>query len=334
MGHHVVGVDTRSPEIERRRHTLIERLRRKVCGPRDLGQINDQVFTLVAKYHPEILWIDKGLIIEPRTLLRVKDVSPKTVTVSYSPDDMLNPDNQSPQYLQGIPLYDLHVSTKSYNVPELGEMGARAALFVNNAYCPQVHRPMVLTPEERRRVGGPVGFIGTYEAERAALLVWLAHQGVPVKIWGQWPKSGMRGVKNLTVMNASLWGEEYAKGLCAFDINLAFLKKKNRDLQTTRTMEIPACGTFMLAERTNEHLDLFLEGQEAEFFGSPDELLTKIRYYLDHEEERRRIAAAGLARCRRSGYGNPETLAKILKHLADHHLIGSTRCQENSTIIT
>ena len=52
----------------------------------------------------------------------------------------------------------------------------------------------------------------------------------------------------------------------------------------------------MLAERTPEHCALLEESVEAEFFDSLDELAAKCAYYLAHEKERRRIAAAGFRR--------------------------------------
>jgi spore maturation protein CgeB len=81
---------------------------------------------------------------------------------------------------------------------------------------------------------------------------------------------------------------------------------RRKDLQTTRSIEIPACGAFRLAERTNEHLELFSEGKEVEIYETNKELLEKVTCYLIHEQERQRIAQAGRERCIRSGYSNHE----------------------------
>jgi spore maturation protein CgeB len=133
-----------------------------------------------------------------------------------------------------------------------------------------------------------------------------------VRVWGAFWDAFTEPHDDVCVERREVYGHEYAKALCATKINLAFLRKVNRDKQTQRSIEIPACGAFMLAERTEEHLGLFREGVEAEFFSTDEELLRKTRYYLSHEEERLRIGLAGRERCLRDGYSHAERLAKVL----------------------
>ena len=82
-------------------------------------------------------------------------------------------------------------------------------------------------------------------------------------------------------------------------------------------MEIPACGGFMLAERTPDHQELFEEDKEAVFFdiNNPNELLEKALYYLEHEKERKAIAKAGRERCLKSGYSQHERLTWMLQQI-------------------
>jgi len=71
----------------------------------------------------------------------------------------------------------------------------------------------------------------------------------------------------------------------------------------------------MLAERTSEHLTMFQEGEEAEFFDSSQELLSKCRAYLADGRSRQTIADRGYQRCLRDGYSNEARLATILPRL-------------------
>ena len=60
-----------------------------------------------------------------------------------------------------------------------------------------------------------------------------------------------------------------------------------------RVLDIMACGGFVLSNRQPEIAEYFGEGVEIATFGSMEECMDKVHYYLAHEEERRRIAEAG-----------------------------------------
>ncbi len=316
LGHELRVVTTVKAEAsETVRPSLAKRIGHKLLGPRDLTGANAEILSAIRDSSFDVLWIDKGLTIRPETLAGVRNIQPACQIVGFSPDDMMNPGNQSKGFLKGLPLYHFYVTNKSYNVQELKGLGCPEVLFTDNAYDPHTHRPMAVSAEEEQRLGGAVGFIGQWEPDRAESLRHLGRAGLPVRVWGYtWER--MHDVPSSVLLeNRPLWGDDYAKAICAFKINLCFLRKSNRDLQTTRTLEIPACGAFMLAERTDEHARLFDEGREAEFFSNDDELLDKIRHYLEHEDERLRIARAGCERCLRDRYSNSERLRQILERI-------------------
>jgi spore maturation protein CgeB len=66
-----------------------------------------------------------------------------------------------------------------------------------------------------------------------------------------------------------------------------------------RDFEVPACGGFYLVEQAPDYDGLFERGREVETWRTVGELIDKIRYYLDHENERAAIAAAGRQRALR-----------------------------------
>jgi len=296
---------------------LYRSLRRRVGYPLEWKRENGAICAAARHKAFDVLWIDKGLTIRPSTLRYVRRHTPHAKIVTYYSDDMGNPDNQSRYWLMSVPCYDLHVTTKSYNVSELRAMGAKDVLFVDKSYDPHTHRAIRLTDEDRARYGADVCFIGGYEEQRALSLLRLARAGIRLRVWGtRWHRLTEPSPPGLQLEHRPVYGNEYAKTICASKINLCFLRKANRDLQTARSIEIPACGGFMLAERTAEHLRLFKEGKEADYFDSQAELVDKIRYYLDRPQERRSIGDAGYQRCLRSGYSNHHRLLTVLRRIA------------------
>jgi hypothetical protein len=309
LNHKVIPMDTEPQQIT----GIVSRIMNKLGYPIDIWHVNQQLIVAAKQQKPNIVWIDKVLIIWPDTLQAIKRLNSETIMVGYSPDDMAQRHNQSKYWLNGLNLYDVYFTTKTYNAIELRAMGAKYPIFISNAYDPETHRPIPITSEERLALGSPVGFIGAWEYDRAEKMLALASSGIKVRMWGwQGRADWVNKHPNLIVENKPLWSHDYTKAICSFDIALCFLRKINRDRQTTRSIEIPACGTFMLAERTDEHLELFEEGKEAEFFSSTEELIEKTHFYLSNENLRKKIAAAGRERCIRSGYDYPSRMRWML----------------------
>lgn len=282
----------------------------------DLQGTNEEICNKVKNNEYDLIWIDKGIIINQETFDTIQKKQPNAKLVGYSPDYMCNRHNQTKQFLESLCYYDVYVTTKSYAVPKLKEMGCKDVYFVGNAYQDGFHKPYLLTSEEHARFDCEVGFIGAWEQERSDSICFLADHGIHVKVWGskEW-KIIIQKHPNVEFAGRELLDNNYCKAICGSKISLCFLRKKNLDLQTTRSIEIPACGSLMIAERTDEHRALFKENEEAVFFESNDELLEKVKYYIEHEKERKVIALAGHNRCLNSGYSNKGRIKEIIEYV-------------------
>ncbi len=299
-------------------YKLANRLFQKYRLPLNLPDENNtniKIKKLVKNNNYDLIWIDKGLTIKPTTLRYIKKLQPKAKIVSYTADNMAERHNQSLNFLNCVNLYDYHITTKSYIIEDLKKLGAKNVIFTYQSYESSFHYPRELAETEKEHLGGNVGFIGIWEQERCNSILYLVNNGIKVKVFGGGEWLNYKNYHPNLSIHPAVFSEDYSKALQAFKISLCFLRKLNHDLHTSRSMEIPACGGFMLAERTSEHKQLFTEGKEAEFFSSNQELLEKCLFYLSHKKERIEIAKNGYLRCLHSGYSNAETLKRIINTL-------------------
>lgn len=311
LGHEVRTFDDEKYDPSPR--TLAGRWLRKRRGrpePRLVNELNRAIVHAVQEFRPRLIFFVKAYHVVPETLEQVRRLAPCYV---YMNDDMFNRANQTPTFYPNCPLFDLVLTTKSYNVREFHAAGAPQAVYIANAYDPRIHFPCRPSPEERAAMEGDVAFIGTFRPTRADDLNRIVALGdLKLNIWGGgWNK--MNRIDNLhhrrrwrsllpCVHPRELWCGDMGKAIQSNKITLGLLYRENRDLQTSRSFEIPACGGFMLAERTEEHRMYFEEDKEAAYFNSFDELRDKLRFYAAHDAVRERIALAGYRRCLESPY--------------------------------
>jgi hypothetical protein len=317
LGHSVVGIPvvrTRRDAQTYPRPRLVDRVARRLGRPIDRARTNERILRKVDATDFDALWIERGLTVRRATLEAVRRLQPDLELIAFSEDDLFLGHNQSRTWREALPCYDLVVTTKRRNArpDELPALGARDVHYEAKTFDPSFHFPRAFTASDVERVGGDVGFVGTFERERAEQCLALAEHGIEVRVfgggWDHWRDRHPR----LRVEGRPVGGEDYCLALCATRIQLGFLRRQNRDEHTDRSVEIPACGGFMLAERSDEHLELFTEDEEAAYFGSTNELIASVEHYLAHEEERRAIAGRGHARCWSSDYSHHGAVARIL----------------------
>lgn len=296
--------------------TLAERIRYRLRRPHDEAGTNEALIRAAAQ-GCDLVWLENARVVKPGTLAALKRLAPGAALVWYCEDDMMNPRLGSVWIDRALPLFDLWVTTKSFNArtEEMPSRGVRRVLFVDNSYDPAIHRRLNLTADERAAFVADVAFVGTYEKPRAASLLRLADAGVTVRVWGNgW--TGLAGAHpRLLVEGRPIYDDDYARVIGASRINLAFLRKANRDLQTCRTVEIPACGGFMLHERSAEAERLFRPDQEAGYFGDDDDLVSACRVWLANEQRRQVVAEAGWQRAQQ-GHAHIDRLRTVLAALA------------------
>lgn len=286
----------------------IERVFNKLKMPLDFDDVNERVKAVSGAF--DYIVVPKGNFIKPNTLIRLKENNPGAILISWSLDDMYAWHNRSIFYTLGLKIYDLVVTTKSFNIQELPRLGAKKILYVNQPYSERYHKPN----KDDGGIQHDVIFIGHSESDRFNKMLFLAKNGVEINIYGPgWDdKKYIDAHPNLKVHKKQLIGDEYSKAISNSKVTLCFLRKLNRDLHTSRSVEIPACKGLMIAERTIEHSALFEEDKEALYFSNQEELLSKVNEMLDNEAKRIAIASAGYLRCTNSGYGYDNMFRKIL----------------------
>ncbi len=315
LGHTVVTVDPysmlpSSPAVGPWRRYggslgLVEIIRRRVL--QSLKQIGSGRFDLV--------WIDHGDLVSARLVDDLKKRA--SLVVCYNTDDPFGPRDRLlyREFLKALPHYDLMVVVREVNVQEAYRHGAKSVLRVFMSADEVAHRPRQLTAAEREEWASEVVFVGTAFRERGPFLAKLVRLGVPLSIYGngyqrlsEWPllQPHWRAANAESV-------EGYASAISAAKVCLGLLSVGNRDLHTTRSMEIPSLGGVLCAQRTPEHLALYEEDREAVFWDGPEECAAKCLALLADDIRRQAVAAAGQRRYLTSPWRNMQVVQSVLE---------------------
>ena len=299
-GHAVelIGSDLFFPAVDR---SLTARGLRRALAPFFRAQYNRHVAAVVRRLRPDFVVVCKGTAIAPATLadIRGRGIWLCNVMPDISVEGHWLLDRRIFGYFEHV------FTTKSFGVADFrARLGARGASFLPHGFDPQVHRPIRPERGRRRSAPRPVSFIGSWTPRKQAYLERLVEAigWDKLDVWGDgWGRIRTPALRR-AIHDGPVFGDFYAAAVSESRINLGLLYEGHRgarsgDVTTERTFHIPACGGFLLHERTAELADYYEEGRECACFASPGELVEKVSYYLDNDDERVRIASAGHRRC-------------------------------------
>jgi spore maturation protein CgeB len=298
--------------------TLLGKLTMRLAAGPSVNRLNGDLIRIAEREKPDVVWTDKLLGMQPKTLEKLRAMG--IATVSYMIDNPFGTrsDPGWRLYMKNIPHYDLHVVQRDANIADYKARGARDVIKIQTAYEPTIHFPPPAgwTDANRDR---EVSFIGTPYDQRGEFLTRLWKEfGFPVTVSGGLVWKQHLSAEASAAMyrgDGELFRDVYREGIWKSKINLSFLTHSNKDEFAHKSFEIAACEGFLLAERSDGHVQRFVEDVEAVFFSTMEECVEKIRRYLPDEAARSRIAAAGRIRAERGGYHNDRQVGLIVQRV-------------------
>jgi spore maturation protein CgeB len=256
----------------------------------------------------DLVWIDKGVFIDPQIVHSLKQQSGKLV--HFTPDPAFTY-HRSNLFYDALSLYDYCITTKSFEIESYKKYGVKT-IVCTQGYDPQVHKPHHNFKEK-----DGVVFIGHKEEEREFIISELVDKNIRVTIAGNhWDKfAAKRKHKlNLIYKGKGIFGDDYAHELSGALLGLGFLSRWVPELHTTRTFEIPACKTALITEHNPEIGSVFSD-EEVIYYDDPDEAITKVEYYLAKRDKLIPYTENGYTKVTGGGYSYYEILSKILKQI-------------------
>lgn len=279
--------------------------------------IDGPVLRRVQESKPELVWVDQGELLGPKLLRSLRAYC--VPIVNYTSDDPFGGRDNGLRfrlYLKALPYYDLLAVVREVNVAEALHHGARRVIRIFMSADEAAHCRRQITPQDLRYHGSDVAFIGSWMPERGPFMAELIRLGVPLSMWGdRWHKAREWSSLKSYWRGPGLYDERYAKIIMSAKVVLGLVSKGNRDLHTQRSMEIPALGAVLCAERTSEHLSLYDDGVEAVFWSTPEECAAACRRLLADDAYRESVARRGRERLQRSGHYNERVLGAVLREV-------------------
>jgi spore maturation protein CgeB len=289
--------------------TLARRAFDRAClRPGEIRRFNHAIVATAFAFRPAVVLVVYGRHVSVEALHQVREQT-SALLCAYATDNPLVPGASRDAVRRAIPVYDIYASPRRASLEELRGHGCRHPVHVRFGYDPAVHFAESPPEAERSAWACDVAFVGGADGERVAFFAPLAAApGVTLRLYGR----GWRETRLASHARGEVLDREFRIALGGAAVAPCLVRRSNGDGHVMRSFEIPACRRFMLAERTDEHQELFDEDVHAAYFSTPGELADKTIFYLKHEPARARMASACHTLVARGAHTYRDRLLEIL----------------------
>lgn len=264
----------------------------------------------------DLIWIDGGQYFGRQVLSWLKKEFTAPI-ILYNIDDPTGPRYACSFHTlkKSLHHYSLCVFVRQESSLEALALGAKRVVTVSRSFDEVEHFQV----SEDTCVNDEIhslSFLGTnIPGERRDVFLFnLLRDGVPLRIFGNLYERSRFWDEIKPFHQKAAIKSDYVSLIQASFACLGLLSHQNRDLITTRSLEIPACSGIFCAECSSEHQLLYENQVEALFWPHPREIPRLFRR-LENPELRSSIKAASRDRILELGFGNEDICRYILSLL-------------------
>jgi len=255
----------------------------------DLERLNSRLCLLAQEKRPDICFIVGGQRILPATVEQMKKTGIQVVLWTTDvPVDFKN-------ILEAAPFYDQLFCAGSEALDIFQAHGLKNVTLVPFGCDPHYHKQVMLSPAEQKKYGHDLVFIGSYHPNRGKILEALA--GLDIAVWGPyWQRLPEKSPLKNKVADIKMNYDQWVKIYNASKINIVVHYQDDQvpcHQASPKLFEAMACGSFVLCDRQKDVTQLFKDQYHLVLFDDVKDLREKVGYYLQHDEDRQRIARNG-----------------------------------------
>ena len=261
----------------------------------DLKRINNKLMSGLKSFQPALFVEAGGHRILPETVQAIKARGIRTALWTIDPPIDFEP------VLNAAFHYDFVFTGGSEAYEILKKKGIQKLTWLPFACDPTVHKPHLLTEDEKNFYGADIAFVGSMHPELYPSRVRFleAISDFNLAAWGPGsnvipPESPLKKRIHGEKTPPSIWTKIYSNAKIVLCMH--YKDPDNRipcHQASPRVYEALACGAFLMVDAQRDVLASFTDREDLVIFRDAEELRELLRYYLARPEERRAIAEAG-----------------------------------------